>query len=198
AAPEDRPALRAAVAGTREQHEVTVGVDAGERVVVDLRLQGRVVVAHLASGAAVEPDVGRLGGDVLLATIELDSLYAPLAEEGGQLVAPPGLRARVRHVEGESPARVLTLERAAAAGRQVPERLGLAALVTRVAAARPGRAPDHRVVATAPERREHALGVGHTRRVPLPAVEAVRSDQDGAVEEVDARRDAERVVHVHV
>src|SRR4029453_15591786 len=62
AAPEDRPALRAPVAGTREQHEVTVGVDAGERVVVDLRLQGRVVVAHLASGAAVETDVGPLGG----------------------------------------------------------------------------------------------------------------------------------------
>src|SRR4029453_14166846 len=99
--------------------------------------------AHLAPGAAVGPDVGRLGGDVLLAPVELDALDAPLAQEGGHLVTPPSLAARVRPGEEDRAARVATLERATAAGRQVAEGLGLAAVVPRLVAARPGGGPDH-------------------------------------------------------
>src|SRR5262249_23333934 len=95
AAPEDGPVLGAAVGRTREQEEV-VAEDAGERVVMDLRLQRRIVVADLAAGAAVGPHVGGLGRDVLLAAVELDALDAVGADERRDLVAPPRLRGRVR------------------------------------------------------------------------------------------------------
>src|SRR5262249_8711477 len=80
-APEDRPARRTGVARARDVHEVAAP-DARQRVVVDLRLEVHVVVAHLATGAAVSPDVRRLRRDVLLAAVQLDTLDAPLAQEG--------------------------------------------------------------------------------------------------------------------
>src|SRR5262249_38022231 len=133
-APEDRPARRTGVARARDVHEVAAP-DARQRVVVDLRLEVHVVVAHLATGAAVSPDVRRLRRDVLLAAVQLDTLDAPLAQEGGHLVAPPGLRAGIRDVEDEAAVhQVEALERVARPRRrQVAEHLGLDAVVARVA-----------------------------------------------------------------
>src|SRR5262245_54592681 len=75
APPEGGPVLGAAVGRTREEHEV-VTEHAGERVVMDLRLQRRIVVADLAAGAPVGPHVGYLRRDVRLAEVELDALAA--------------------------------------------------------------------------------------------------------------------------
>src|SRR5207253_1620710 len=93
---------RPGVAGAREEDEVAVGVRGGERVVVDLRLEVRVGVVHLAAGAAVRPDVGRGGRDVLLAAVELDAVDAVALDEGGDRVAPPGARGGAGHVEDEA------------------------------------------------------------------------------------------------
>src|SRR5207247_8000976 len=102
AAPEDGEARRPGVAGAREEDEVAVGVRRRERVVVDLRLEVRVGVVHLAAGAAVRPDVGRGGRDVLLAAVELDAVDAVALDEGGDLVAPPGARGGAGHIEDEA------------------------------------------------------------------------------------------------
>src|SRR5207249_4940880 len=53
AAPEDRVLRGAGVGRAREEDEVAVRIDARQGVVVDLRLQRRVVVSHLAPRAAI-------------------------------------------------------------------------------------------------------------------------------------------------
>src|SRR5262249_43089112 len=86
----------------RDEHEV-VAEDAGERVVVDARLEGRIGVQDLTAGAAVGPDVRGQRRDVLLAAIQLDALDAVAADEGGHPVTPPSLRPRARRVPPASP-----------------------------------------------------------------------------------------------
>src|SRR5262249_26919112 len=142
AAPEDRVARGAGVRRPREEHEVAAREGAGERVVVDMRLEARVVVAHLATGTPVEVDVGRLGGDVLLAAVELHALNAPGREERGELVAPPGLRRGVGWIHDEARAAdVGAVGRADGTGHVVAERLRLEAVVAGRGAARPEAAP---------------------------------------------------------
>src|SRR5206468_5026974 len=148
AAPEDGQALRSGVAGAREEDEVAVGVHGSERVVVDLRLEVRVGVVHLAARAAIGPDVGRGGRDVLLAPVELDAVDAVALDEGGDPVAPPGTRRGVGHVEDEARAADVSAVRGGGrAGGEEAQPLCLEAVVAGLGAALPGRAPGHDAVA---------------------------------------------------
>src|SRR5262249_58050287 len=162
-----------AVGRTREEHAF-VHDYAVDRVVMDLRLQRRIVVADLAAGAPVGPHVGYLRRDVLLAAVELDALDAVGTHERRDLVAPPRLCRRVRDVHDEArPADVHAVRRTAGTRYEVAERLGLDAVVPRRVPARPHAAPDHQVIATSLQRLQHRVGVGQADLVPRPPPEAV-------------------------
>ena len=165
---------------------------------VDLRLQCRVVVSHLAARAAVGIDVGRLRGDVLLAAVELDALYAVGREEGGDLVAPPDLGGGVGRVHDEARAADVGAVRVPGPRGGVRDEVAAHLGLEPVVAAHPEAAPRHDVVAALLERLEHRRRVRQPRLVPDPLAEAVVADEHRPVEVVDARRNAERVVHEDV
>ncbi len=199
AAPEDRVARRAGVRRPREEHEVAVGVREAERIVVDLGLQPRIVVADLATAAAVGPDVGGLGRDVLLAAVELDAVDVPGREEGRDLVPPPCARAGAGRVEDEARATdVGAVRRARRPGDQVAEPLRLEAVVAGRRAADPGAAPGHDPEAPLAERRQHLGGMREPGLVPGPAREAEVALEHGTIEDVHAAGQPERVVHQQV